>query len=209
MPQDLKDNTLFVRFLKQRKIRLEDYADYLVMTLPNSRSKWYTKRTFDETQYGVTHYLNKFIERVGFYSVSVDPKLLQEISKIARNNVLLTLLFDFVLVMFMVISVLLIHSLIMIRIETRSLETAVARMTGLNKNDLIKMMIISCSFFVVPAVILAFITCFPCLGLIYSFVLKEKLQDDFLPVPTRQSVFMALFVSIVVPFLSAIMPIKS
>jgi len=107
--------------------------------------------------------------------VSVDPKLLLEIQKVSRNNVLLTLLFDFVLIMFMVISVLLIHSLIMIRIETRTLETAVARMTGLNKYDMIKMMTISCSFFVIPAVILAFILSFPCLGLIYTIVLKEKL----------------------------------
>jgi len=166
---------LFVRFLKQRKIRLQDYADYLVMTLPNPRSKWYTKRTYDETQYVTLHYINKFVERIGFYSVSVDLKLLLEISKISRNIILLTLLFDFVLLMFMVISVLLIHSLIMIRIETRTLETAVARMTGLNKFDLIKMMVISCSFFVIPAVILAFTLSFPCLGFIYSFVLKEKL----------------------------------
>jgi hypothetical protein len=63
----------------------------------------------------------------------------------------------------------------MIRIETRTLETAVARMTGLNKFDLIKMMVISCSFFVIPAVLLAFSLCIPCLSMIYAFVLKEKL----------------------------------
>lgn len=61
---------------------------------------------------------------------------------LSMNVVVYALLFDVILLIFMVISMLLIHSLIMIKVETKSFETGIMRMVGVNKRDLILMMLV-------------------------------------------------------------------
>jgi ABC-type antimicrobial peptide transport system permease subunit len=52
---------------------------------------------------------------------------------------LLSLVFNIILLVFIVISVLLIYSLLMIGVETKASETGIMRMIGTNKTDLIMM----------------------------------------------------------------------
>ena len=53
-------------------------------------------------------------------------------SLLSRNIALFSFLFDMVLAIFVCISVLLIHSLIMIKVETKTFETGIMRMVGVN-----------------------------------------------------------------------------
>jgi ABC-type antimicrobial peptide transport system permease subunit len=52
---------------------------------------------------------------------------------------LLSLVFNIILLVFIVISVLLIYSLLMIGVETKASETGIMRMIGTNKTGLIMM----------------------------------------------------------------------
>jgi ABC-type antimicrobial peptide transport system permease subunit len=61
--------------------------------------------------------------------------LLQIMEILSQATLLLGLVFSIIVIMFMVISVLLIYSLLMISVETKSYENGILRVLGLSKGD--------------------------------------------------------------------------
>lgn len=93
------------------------------------------------------------------------------------------LIFDIIIMLFVILSILLIYSLLMISVETKTFEIGVMRMVGLSKTGLITLIIIQSMFFVLPAIVLGFSVCFPLLKLIYMFLLTDDLGIPNDPVP--------------------------
>ena len=120
---------------------------------------------------------------------------------------LFSLIFNLVLVIFIVISIFLIYSLIMIGVETKTFETGIMRMVGVSKKGLLLMIFMQTCMFVLPAIILAFILCFPVLALCYSQIFKEKLTNGFEPVPSWNAIVLAIIVGLFIPLLSSILPL--
>lgn len=87
----------------------------------------------------VTKYLNSVIDHLGFYAVTVDSPLLKEMNTLGRTIATYSFLLDMVLTIFIGISTLLIHSLIMIKVETKTFEIGIMRMVGVNHKDLVLM----------------------------------------------------------------------
>lgn len=119
----------------------------------------------------------------------------------------LGLVFNVILLVFIVISVLLIYSLLMIGVETKAMETGIMRMMGTNKRGLVMMVAIQSGLFVMPAILTAFALSFPLLAVCYTQIFKEQLTDGFEPVPQIEAVLQALLVGFLIPFFSAIIPI--
>jgi ABC-type antimicrobial peptide transport system permease subunit len=117
------------------------------------------------------------------------------------------LIFDIVEMIFILISVLLIYSLLLIRLESKTLETGIMRMVGLSKSGIVLMIFLQCVMFVLPAIILGFILCFPSLALAYSYIFNASASMAFPPVPTWWAVCIAIMVGLLIPFLSSIIPI--
>lgn len=86
---------------------------------------------------------------------------------------LFNLVFDIILLIFIVISILLIYSLLMIGVETKSFETGILRMIGVGKYGTILLVIIHGFLFVLPSIIAAFILCFPAIALTYVYGFSE------------------------------------
>jgi ABC-type antimicrobial peptide transport system permease subunit len=83
---------------------------------------------------------------------------------------LFNLIFKIVIMIFIVISVLLIYSLLMIGVETKTLETGIMRILGVGKRGLIQMIFVQSLMFVVPAIITGFILSPPILALCFTFI---------------------------------------
>ena len=78
------------------------------------------------------------------------------------------------LIQFVIISVLLIYSLLMITIETKTFDTGVMRLLGLSSGGFITLIFTQAIMFVLPSIILAFICTVPSLWYIYSKINGEK-----------------------------------
>jgi ABC-type antimicrobial peptide transport system permease subunit len=94
------------------------------------------------------------------------------------------LIFRIVILIFVVLSVLLIYSLLMIGIETKTMETGIMRMVGVSKRGLVQMIFVQSFMFVLPAVVLGLLLCFPLLALCFTYIFREKLDGAFRPVPS-------------------------
>lgn len=93
------------------------------------------------------------------------------------------LIFDILLIMFIIVAVLLIYSLLMISVETKTFEIGVMRLVGLSKSGFIAMIFTQAAMFVLPSVILGFACSLPCIFLIYTLLFTSDMgfTPSFVP----------------------------
>lgn len=120
---------------------------------------------------------------------------------------LIGLVFNIMLIMFIIISVLLIYSLLSITIQTKTFEFGVMRLVGLSKSGFVVMIMIQAIFFVVPSIILGFIGSVPALYGIYHKLFSDDQSATSL-IPTPVAATQALVIGLLIPTISAIVPIQ-
>ena len=118
------------------------------------------------------------------------------------------LIFDIMLLIFVVVAVLLVFSLILISVETKAFEFGVMRLVGLTKLGFVAIIFTQASMFVLPAVILAFLCSFPLIYYIFSTMIGDDL--GYMPsiLPSGKAILIALFLGVAIPFASSIVPIR-
>jgi ABC-type antimicrobial peptide transport system permease subunit len=122
-------------------------------------------------------------------------------------SLLLGLLFSIIIVLFVVVSILLIYSLLMISVETKTFETGVLRLLGLTKYDCIQMILIQSFFYVVPAIILAYLASIPSLYGIFAAMFAKQPEIEVAPIPSAGATVKAVILGLTIPVISAIIPI--
>lgn len=150
---------------------LDWYADMLMYTLPLPRYKWYQPSNFQQIQNEITAETNKVTVSLGFYQPRTTMQLLQTMQLTQVASLTLGLLFGIIVILFVVISILLIYSLLMISVETKTFETGVLRMIGLDKKACISMILIQSLIFVVPSIIFAYFCSIPCLAYLFKVII--------------------------------------
>lgn len=118
------------------------------------------------------------------------------------------LIFNIIILLFVVISILLIYSLLMISVETRTFEIGVMRMVGLTKLGIVVMILLQGLMFVLPAIIMGFMLSFPILSFIYTFFLSADLGVPNDPIPGISAILQSLAIGLLIPMLASIYPIK-
>ncbi len=85
------------------------------------------------------------------------------------------------------LSVLLIYSLLMLSVESKSFEFGVMRMVGLSKENIILLVILQSFMFVIPSIISGFIVSLTALQ-IGKYYAETQMQMDFEAIPSAVSV---------------------
>lgn len=198
----------FKTYVADNPTLLEQYADLLMWNLPLPRYKWYQPSNFQKLREDVTEQTNQVVENLGYYMPRTCMPLLQTVGLYSSASLLLGLLFGIIELLFIVISVLLIYSLLMISVETKTFENGVMRMLGLSKGNCISMILIQSCLFVFPSIIMAYIASIPTLALVYSFMFKGQ---DFSvpPIPRAGATAQALVLGLLIPTISSIIPIQN
>ena len=110
--------------------------------VPSPRYEYYQNTDFSKTKSSVLGHFSDVIEKLGTYYLYGSYGLLQTMQITSYATLMIGLIFDIMLILFVTISVLLIYSLLMINIETKTFEIGVMRMTGLSKGGFIAMIAI-------------------------------------------------------------------
>lgn len=104
--------------------------------------------------------------------------------RFSQAILMLGLIFDIIILLFIILSVLLIYSLLMISVEAKTFEFGVMRMTGLSKSGIVTMIVIQAFMFVLPSVIMGFGLSFWFLHMGYSAIFSADMGLDLTPVPS-------------------------
>ena len=118
------------------------------------------------------------------------------------------LIFDVLLLIFIVVACLLIYSLLLISVETKSFEIGVMRLVGLTKAGFVSMIMTQAALFVLPSVILGFALSLPCIWLVYTMLLGNDLGVSPSILPGLSATIQALLIGILIPVMSSIIPIR-
>lgn len=122
---------------------------------------------------------------LGFYPIFVNMGLLDAVKANGNSILLLGLIFNIIIILFVFVAVLLIYSLLMITVETKTFENAVMRLVGLSKNGFILMIFCQSVLFVIPAIVMAFLVSFPLIALMYMFLFTKSMGFDPDPIPDK------------------------
>lgn len=110
-----------------------EYINMIVGTLPGQRYEWYTNSNFNEVKRNVLSELDKSDKDLGFYNTRSHPVLLQQLAMYNLAVMFIGLIFDVLLIIFVVVATLLVFSLLLISVESKTFENGVLRLVGLNK----------------------------------------------------------------------------
>jgi hypothetical protein len=205
----LESNQDFKDFLKSDQKMLYELTDFMMFTLPSPRVSYYENSDFFQIQKAVTSHANDIIEDLGFFPIAMKMGLLNQMEFYSTAILFLGLIFDIIVLLFVVLSVLLIYSLLLISVESKTFEFGVMRMVGLSKSGIISMILIQSLMFVLPSVLISFIACFPTLVYLYSLLFSDDMGIDKTPVPNTSAIIQGLIIGIVIPLLSSIIPIQA
>lgn len=133
--------------------------------------------------------------------------LLQVMSLTSAATLMLGLLFGIVIILFVAISVLLIYSLLMISVETKTFENGVLRVLGMSKLNIIGMVIIQSFFFVLPSIICSYIAAIPILWKVYGMMFKDE-TINIAPIPGASATIFAILMGFGIPMVGSIVPIQ-
>ena len=156
----------------------------------------------------VLHELDKIDEALGFFNVRSKPDLLTELVPYDYAVMFIGLIFNILLLIFVVVAVLLVYSLLLISVETKTFEFGVMRLVGLTKKGFVGMILTQAAMFVMPAVILAFLSSFPIIYFLYKWLFETSLGYVPSVIPSLGAFLSALFVGVLIPLLSSIVPIR-
>ena len=149
-----------------------------------------------------------FVEdSLGYFPITIEAFIMDDFSTAVLSVTFLQLIFNLVMLLLFIISVLLIYSLLMLSVESKSFELGVMRMVGLSKNNIMALVILQSFMFVIPSIIAGFAVSLTFLQ-IAKYYAENTLQMDFEAIPSLMSVSQALFLSTMIPLLSSIMPIQ-
>ena len=98
--------------------------------------------------------------------------LLTSMQKSSSGTLLIGLIFDIIILLFVVVSILLIYSLLMISMETKTFENGVLRMIGTSIANNILMILIQSFIFVIPSILCGYIASILALLFLFNKMFK-------------------------------------
>ena len=114
-------------------------------------------------------------EHLGLYQLSTNLVLLFSMQSYSASVLFIGLIFNILLMIFVVVACLLIYSLLLISVETKTFEIGVMRLVGLTKCGFVGMIMTQAALFVLPSVILGFVLSLPCIWLVYSCLFGDDI----------------------------------
>ena len=126
LPEPLSDPQYadFHEFLRKPHF-VEQYSDIVLVSLPKPRVSHYENPNFQTIRGNSAEYYMKIEERLGFFPINVRSYILLDLKKFTMSVMFLGLIFDLIVMLLVIISVLLIYSLLLQNIETKSFEIGV------------------------------------------------------------------------------------
>ena len=178
------------------------------MTLPSPRDDFYKSPDIDTIKKRVFDYTTEVLNALSFFVIETRMSLLDKMEFYSFSILYIGLIANIVIILFVLISILLIHSLLMISTGTKTYEFGVMRMTGLSRRGLILLVFTQALLFTMPAIIAAFVLSVPIIAGVYTFTEGSAFGPGAAPIPSVSSTLMALAIGLIILAISAIVPIN-
>jgi ABC-type antimicrobial peptide transport system permease subunit len=189
-------------------IDLFEFAQSVQINLPPPRIEAYMNSNYDIIQQNVIHFAGGVLYRLGFNSLGTDLPILTQLRQTRFFSLFLGLILNLIIGILLFLSVLLIYSLLMINVETRTFELGVLRMIGTTRPGIVILLLVQAFAYALPSWILGLIA-----AQLVSFGVTSKIYAlTGVPIEaalTWTGILSASAMGILIPVLAAILPIRN
>jgi ABC-type antimicrobial peptide transport system permease subunit len=119
----------------------------------------------------------------------------------------LGLIFNMINVLFIGISSILIYSLLNITAAQKKFDNGILRLIGMTKSGFIAMIMLQSVTFVLPSLFLAICGSFPLIYLVQKAIFTAEMDFVRAPVPSATAFLQAIIIALLIPSISATVPI--
>lgn len=187
---------------------MSEYAQNVLVNLPPPRAQPYIQSNLDTVRRTITQFASEVIYRTGFNNLEVDLPVMETLYPYRFVALFLGLIINLSIIVLLFLCIILIYSLLMINVETRTFEVGVFRMIGTSRLGLIALLLTQALAYAVPswAIGLAFAQVLA----VAVFQVIESVAS--VPIPnllTGQAIGVATGLGFLIPILSSILPIRS
>eukprot|EP00760_Papus_ankaliazontas_P035632 PhM_4_TR7943/c0_g1_i1/m.53665 len=184
-----------------------DFATEISMNYnPDTRFQKYNSNNYRKIQRTFIDFWSPVVLEIGFNQISADPPVLTFMSETQFFAMFLGLLISIIIVILTVISMVLIYSLMMVNIGTRTFELGVMRMLGMDRTYLIQLVLVQSQFFAIPSWVVGLVIGqLAYLGI--SSAVESLLGVKLSPLLSPTAVGIATLLGLVIPVLASIAPI--
>ncbi|KYQ91201.1 DUF214 family protein [Tieghemostelium lacteum] len=204
----LDPNTLKSSLNFMNNTNLYDFAQSIVINLPPSRLEPYTNSNQDEILQYLIKFSSKILYKIGFNLLDSSLPIMNVLSKNRYVALFLGLILNVIIFILLFLSILLIYSLLMIDVETRSFEMGVMRMIGTTRSGIIQLMLFKAFSYSIPSWAIGLV-CAQLFGFVVSAIFKNITG---VPIPTKlspESVLLASLLGFLIPIAASILPIRN
>eukprot|EP00708_Paratrimastix_pyriformis_P002012 GAFH01000750.1.p1 GENE.GAFH01000750.1~~GAFH01000750.1.p1 ORF type:complete len:1070 (+),score=469.34 GAFH01000750.1:43-3252(+) len=187
---------------------LDHFAQEVIFNIPPPRYRTYLDLNYDSLQDTVVEWSSSLLYRLGFNQVSVSMPVLRGMQSMSMFSMFLSLVLSIIITILVALSVLLIYSLLMISVDTRTFELGVLRMIGMRRTSVVGLLLTQSLAYSVPSWALGLIIA----QLANVFLMRFFARLATVEVPwnlTGQSIGLATLVSFVISTAASVFPIRS
>ena len=137
VPEIINNKFPLYKEVLKNKIKASDYGNTLIVNFPKNRLNYYTEDDYDNLLDKGVRYMNKVVQKMGtlqYYKVTMP--LIKTMNKYKYGTTLLNLILNIILLGIFGLSLILIHSLLLITTETNAFEFGVLRLVGNSKKNI-------------------------------------------------------------------------
>ncbi|EAL64671.1 hypothetical protein DDB_G0285667 [Dictyostelium discoideum AX4] len=195
-----------VDLMKNRNIK--EYVEYIVMKFPSPRLSMYYGTDLDKTLQRVSEFTSKLIYKIGVGRVDISTPVMTELYKSNEVSSNLGQLLNLIVFVFLLLSILLIYTTLMIDVDSMTFNNGVFRMLGAKFSFIIELIVSKTIIFTVPSIILGLI-----ISQIFLFIIIDQLKrftnsDEISNYLTVDSIVYSILLGFLIPMVSLILPIR-
>jgi len=185
-----------------------DAVPKVLFNLPPPRFESYSSSDFAANARTVVAWSSKIVYLLGLNQLSNSVPLLDAMQINTYAVMFLGLILNIMTILLTAISILLIYSLLLISVESRTFELGVLRMVGLNRSGLIQMLLVHALMFAIPAWISGLLVS-QGFFIVVTRVLYRLSDVQISPILTGTSLAVSSVLGLGIPLVSSIFPIRS
>jgi hypothetical protein len=185
-----------------------EYANHVLFSCGKQRTDCYMSNNFAVNAYNVLRVFSDAVLKLGYKSVGYSLPVLDSLDDTSFFSSFLSMILSLVVILLSSLSVFLIYSLLMVSVETKTFEMSIFRMVGLTRSGIMQYIVIEALSYSIPAwasgLILAQVTFY-----FVRDVLKDVFGMGLSTLVTPDSVALASLLGLLIPVVSAILPIRN
>eukprot|EP01133_Synstelium_polycarpum_P002551 gene2551-2924_t len=185
-----------------------EFAQSAIINLPPSRLAPYTQSNQDTILKEIIKFSSRILYKIGFNQLDPWLPVMNELSDNRFVALFLGLILNVIIFILLFLSILLIYSLLMIDVETRTFEMGVMRMIGTTRAGIVQLMLCKAFSYSLPSWALGLLTA-QLFGLGVSAWFRNVTG---VPIPTRltvEAVLLSTALGIIIPVAASLLPIRS